>query len=782
MTMPTVTVHRGTPQQMLSAWVDRMQSHRAETPLSLIEIVVPNTALVHWLKTITPLVNVRVVTWSEWFFRHFPSKLVWPDDADHVLEQALPQSLRVPALRQVPGFYLTVIRYALECRNANISQEILGDANPLLLDVISWLADRAFAHNVYDSFRLYQYAMSSAEVFHFQETSLIFWGFGPWMPWQWHLVRVIARYQPVEVYHMSSNAEEILPKALESASIQVPVEYHAPEAVARLIAQRIAAGVDPKDIVVVSSDSTTHDRIETACHGYRIPVANAHSRHTLLQETWHALINGPSQPWSWRRLQSLYPAVKEWMTHWRQRMETTQEWIQALDLVTEAIRQMHLPQALGTIAQKRFVAFAEVLPQPSGDLINKELWDLPNHVTWPLSGGQGVWIVEAKEFPGMVAKELILTAEPRHRGAGTLAEDILGPRAADSLRLLRDHPYLDASWWATERIYRIGCDVGDPWDMLPRLPWSQSAATSSSWYRHWREDTTFNEHSGNLGRNIGNLVPRQLSASQLEEFGSCPLSFFYDRVLRLSTRDVDPWKQLPSLYGQWAHLALYHWEHNPDQTIADAVDRAMAEIPGPKELLPAAYRQSRYRLIDNLTHVLQDMQDRASPITVEVEKEISWDLIDSWKIRMRLDRVEHYHNYDMIVDFKTGQVEHPEKIQPDQLQVPIYISAWQEQTRNDQKIITGAYWGISDRNQFRRREVVATEGLTDAVRDLISGILLRIEEGKFYPVPEAQKDPCRLCDYRLICPSNIKPLARRKYLHHPEFLGLWSNNEVSSGE
>jgi hypothetical protein len=73
MTMPNVTVHKGTPQQMLSAWVDRMQSHRVQTPLAPVEIVVPNLTLANWLKTVVPLVNVQLVTWSEWFFRHFPS-------------------------------------------------------------------------------------------------------------------------------------------------------------------------------------------------------------------------------------------------------------------------------------------------------------------------------------------------------------------------------------------------------------------------------------------------------------------------------------------------------------------------------------------------------------------------------------------------------------------------------------------------------------------------------------------------------------------------------------
>ncbi len=780
--MPKVIVHKGTPQQVLSAWVNRMQSHRVETPLSPVEIVVPNLTLAYWLKTVTPLVNVKVVTWCEWFFRHFPSKLVWPDAADHVLEQAVPQSLRDPIRRQVPGFYLTVIRHALECRAANISQEILGDTQPLLLDVVSWLADVAFAHNVYDSFRLYQYAKTSAEVFHEQETSLIFWGFGPWLPWQRNFVREVARYQPVEVYQALLPPHDILPKTCELASIQIPTHYHAPEAVARLIAQRITAGIDPKDIVVVSPNSTTRDRIDIACHHYRIPVANPISGHTQLREIWHALINGPDHSWTWRRLQALFPAHHEWMTHWRQRGKDNRDWLQALDLVVDAVRQMNWPDALGTIAKQRFVAFAEVLPHPSKDLVAKELWDLPQHITWPLSSGHGVWIVEAKDFSGIVAKELILTEDPFGKREEPLAENILGPRVADALRLFREHPYPEASWWATERIYRIASDAGETWDMLPSLPWGKGAATPSKWYHHWREDTSFDKHSGNLGKDIGALVPRQLSASQLERFGSCPLAFFYDRVLRLSTRDLDPWQQLPSLYGQWAHVALYHWEHHPEEGVAPAVDRAMAEILGPSELLPAAYRQSRYRLIDNLTHLVQDIKDREVPVTVEVEKEMSWAPIDSWQIRMRLDRVEYYPDHEIIVDFKTGKMDHPEQIHPDQLQVALYITAWQERLNDTRHVTKGALWGISDRNQFRRREVVATEGLTDTVREIVAEILARIEEGQFYPLPEVQKDPCRLCDYRLICPSNIKTVARRKHPHHPDFLNLWTHKEESTDE
>lgn len=783
--MPNVTVHKGTPQQMLSAWVDRMQSHRVQTPLAPVEIVVPNLTLANWLKTVVPLVNVQLVTWSEWFFRHFPSKLVWPEAADHVLEQAFPRSFRDPVLRQVPGFYLTVIRYALECRAANISQEILGNANPLLVEVISWLADVVFAHNVYDSWRLYQYAKTSAEVFHEQGTSLIFWVFEPWMPWQWNFVREIARYQPVEVYQGALTHDGALPEERESPSlafIQVPVDYHAPEAVARLIAQRIASGADPEDIVVVGSDSTIRDRIQIACHRYRIPVANLNSGQTLLQEIWRALVNGPDHHRTWQRLQSLFPVHHEWMRQWKQRVDDSREWTAILDLVVEAVRRMNLTDTLGIVAQQRFLSFAEVLPQPSKDLVAKELWDLPQHLIWPRSSGRGVWIVEAKDFSGIVAKELILTADSFRRQEEPLAESILGRNAADCLRLLRERPYPEAPWWATERIYRIGCDAGDPWDLLPSLPWGHGASVSSAWYRHWRQDTPFDERSGALGKDIGDLVPRQLSASQLERFGSCPLSFFYDRVLRLSARDLDPWQQLPSLYGQWAHLALYHWEHAPEGGVAQAVDRAMAEISGPKDLLAAVYRQSRYRLIDNLTHVVKDLVDRGISTTVEVEKEIFWNPMDSWQIRMRLDRVEHYQDHDVILDFKTGQVDRPEQIQPDRLQVPLYITAWQEQINNAQHAVMGALWGISDRNQFRRREVAANEALTDAVRNVVAGILRRIEDGQFYPVPEAQKDPCRLCDYRLICPSNIKSLARRKYPHHPEFLDLWGLKEVSFDE
>ncbi len=801
--MSKIDVRPGTPAQIFSNWLQLMAERRKAQSLKPLVTIVPTDTMAHWLKTSTVLINVQIVTFTEWVHSRLPASMIlWPDDAGSVLQSAMPALIRAQLPANVPGLYLTVIQHALECRRANISQEILGDDSPLLAQILKWLDESIFTGRVFDDVRLYQYAARAPMVLTRPDESIIFFGFSNWDPGQWTLVNTLAHHKDFLVYWLQDNhTTRIMPMDLmgarltklgavgavpEQIEIQIPYEHLAPDAASRLIAERVLEGVRPRDILVVGRDGEAIERLWVSMQRLQIPLASEQPGRRELTEIWRALLRGPQSPMTWQRLQDLYPQDVSWLDEWSKSQPSIKNWSQAREFVVRAGDRLGLDPVLVATAAKRFDVFETVTTGfLEHSVLHQELWNLPSRHHWPWAATDGVWVVSARHGVGLCGREVIVLPHSFDRPPAEPAlDDLLGAVLRHRMQRLRESTQnTDVAMWGVDRMYQIGSRAGRDWATLPTAPDVKASESVAQWYLHWYGDTPFGPQGGRLGENLGRVMPRQISASDMERFGACPLAFFFSRGLGLSAREKDPWTSLPSLMGQWAHLALHYLSQNPRLSVEEAVERAMKEMAMPQALPALVARQIRYRLGANLRYVMEVLAERAEvPASVESERNLNWNPKGDWDVKMRLDRVEHYRRYDVIVDFKTGRLDRPEQIGPDHLQIPLYILAWQDHAADLQREVLGVVWGVTERNQFRRHGLIGTAELAHKTRKVVDGILDRMEKGEFYPVPDPTLHPCRVCDFRLICPSSVTQLARRKYQHHGDFMTLWLDTKGASDD
>jgi len=87
--MSSIQIRSGAGPELLADWKHLLR-HRRD-PLKPIVVIVPSPTVADWLRTRMPLVNVKIVTWTDWLWDLMPSHFRrWPVDAEHILESILP--------------------------------------------------------------------------------------------------------------------------------------------------------------------------------------------------------------------------------------------------------------------------------------------------------------------------------------------------------------------------------------------------------------------------------------------------------------------------------------------------------------------------------------------------------------------------------------------------------------------------------------------------------------------------------------------------------------------
>ena len=790
--MPRLQIRSGNGPRLLADWQHVMRTR--ETASKPLVTLVPSPTVRDRLLSLGPLVNVEVVTLTDWVWSLVPKYFRrWPDHAEHVLQSVLPEAIKRHLARDIPGLYLTVIQAAIECRKQNIFPDNLDDDDVALRMTLQWLERTVFQGHLYDTVRLYEYASKHWSVLRPRATDIIFWGFVDFLPMEWRLIETMGRHHPCLVYMLGDAEPERWPPGAvvhpvendpkpETEAIRIPEKYLVPEAVTRIVTEQRNRGMRLSDIIVVADDALA-ERIAAALAHRHIAVRTGPRPPYEVLTLWRILCDDKASSRSWRRLKDRYPDLRGWLDEWDAARRAVTGWDQARQLVETAAKKI---PALGTLstALNRWDALALACPAPESLMLRRELEGLALELAEAPKAEpiEAVWVVRASDAVALVGDAFLIPSEAL--GDFSPVADVGGVMSLA----------LAASWRAGHahhgrrarkvlfnasrgRLWLIGESGDRDFHTIPPTEEPKASVSSLLWYSDWFGPGAFHEQPG--------LAPSTISVSDLEKFGSCPRAFFFARGLKLKPWIDDPMRQWPALYGQWAHLALYYLDHDARLSVADAVERAMDTQKPPAGILDVVVRQTHYRLIANLQYVWAGIKEaREVPDQTETEVDWVWDYTvaeDPWQIKMRLDRIEHYGDHDVVVDFKTGTLANPEKVSADQLQIPLYLTAWG--TRFPNRRVQGVLFGITDKNHFRAREVEGGDSLGRKTREVVDGILTRIRRGQFFPAPDPGTDPCRVCDYRALCPGNVRQMAQVKLSHHPEFRALWSEgNEKTDDE
>lgn len=292
------------------------------------------------------------------------------------------------------------------------------------------------------------------------------------------------------------------------------------------------------------------------------------------------------------------------------------------------------------------------------------------------------------------------------------------------------------------------------------------------------------------------LDPREnpevvLSASRLEDLGTCPLRYLYGTVMRVrppEELELDPDRWLdPLARGSILHEVYERTlrrarergikphekglEEVALEVLAARLGRARAEIPSPGE---GVVRRETAGLEEDVRSFVRMIREDGAPW---VRLELGFGLageepleveVDGGRIRMRgaVDRVDEDLHGLHVVDYKTGR---PRDFQPKKgvfnggrrLQHAVYAEAVDRLMEG--AVVTGGYHYPTRRGQngafrFDRADL---SGAPELVGRLLDGVAA----GTF--VPTDQEDDCTFCDFAPVCRARRKewggadsPLAR----------------------
>jgi DNA helicase-2/ATP-dependent DNA helicase PcrA len=158
-----------------------------------------------------------------------------------------------------------------------------------------------------------------------------------------------------------------------------------------------------------------------------------------------------------------------------------------------------------------------------------------------------------------------------------------------------------------------------------------------------------------IDRNLQQFV---MSATQLNKFLRCPLSFYYETILRVPFQKSDALS-----FGTAIHYALERLYL--DRKLHDGT------FP-PKENVIAAFKSEMYRELASFTHIqferrmeqgetiLSDYYDHYLPTLhtqVEIEFKIPRYQLDGVPVTGKIDKIEMHGDTCTVIDYKTGNAE-----------------------------------------------------------------------------------------------------------------------------
>ncbi|MEV4420207.1 ATP-dependent DNA helicase [Patulibacter sp. NPDC049589] len=230
-----------------------------------------------------------------------------------------------------------------------------------------------------------------------------------------------------------------------------------------------------------------------------------------------------------------------------------------------------------------------------------------------------------------------------------------------------------------------------------------------------------------------------MSAGDLFVYGSCPLRYKFNRVLRIPQQST-----VAQRFGIVVHQVLERWH-----------GRGGTELDELQELLSASWRRSGLQGVADEARLWSRAQDSMARYharttaedseTVWLERGFEFRLGDH-TLRGRVDRVDRHPDgaYE-LVDYKTGRPRTPEQLRDD-VQLQLYavaaVDAWGLEAPRQ------SYHYILD---DVKTPLEAEGGERDKITSTVERVGAAILAQDFEPTPAYET--CAMCDYQLTCPA-----------------------------
>ncbi len=787
----------GTPSAIHQHWRHRLE-HLAAKTREVSRLVVPNEILADQLRQAVSFAMPPLVVLDQWLEQTLPQHITpAPVGTWNFLSTLVPDSLVPARYRQTPGFMLSVADVLKKARAQGFGRLLPGQSDRLVWAKLSDWVDEKFQGSLADTLRLYDYAIESRKVPAPIGGTTFVYGFSAWNAL---LTRLVASWEssgPVEVWGLAGLIDAGRIRPGQSPIYLTP---DGPEGIrywCRLKPDEDAWDVAASIIwseslasrgIVVGSDPSSQSLYTRAL--VRNEVVSESCAHKPVEEAlWDlfcTLVEDNARPHMVRRWSELTGTSPDWIAHWKIRLGSLKSWRDFAPLIKEACAvagMAALPlerwaQDVGALdewAPPRDRAALDVMKSFSRSQTVSGTYRAvaPSVAVWVpgVNPIWGPWSTPSSHRSPFDGDEAI-------RGWINQADPAYWERRV--INAWRDDP--EANHWiiaqeAPERSEEFNrpsktrSDLGD-------------GSRVRAWYDTWHNPAPPQAWWGQVGTEaVPTLMPQRLSPSALEDFGRCPLSFLFARVLRIKERpDEESLEVGVLLTGQWAHGALEAVvAKGRPLTLAnvrDSVQDAMSHNPA-SSTVPAFYLTYQMRkLSSELYEAL--LRDGWHPgMRTEVEVDLVWDWV--WPMRGRIDRMDWLNDETIrLVDYKTGYMSNPLKISPANLQLVLYQKVLSEQYR---KTVEAELYGVSQRSEFLRRRLSFSAGQAQwpTVEKIAQGMRQRMEEGQFYPVPEPSLDPCRACTYQLVCPTDVKEASARYHALYPDYGALWRDVTQKDG-
>jgi len=291
-----------------------------------------------------------------------------------------------------------------------------------------------------------------------------------------------------------------------------------------------------------------------------------------------------------------------------------------------------------------------------------------------------------------------------------------------------------------------------------------------------------------------------VSASRLEDLGTCPLRYLHRSVMRIYPPDdpeLDPDRWLNPLHrggllhevfetslrearGRKLKMEEPGFEALAVETLGSCVERLRAEVPVPGE---GALRRELVALEEDVRSFVRMVRQQGAPwVALELDFGLGDDdpvLLDleqgQLRLRGAIDRVDENLEGVHVVDYKTGVARGLDAGSGTfdggrRLQHALYAHAAEQ--RLGGTVVSGGYHYPTRRGEnqafvYDRPRLAGVAALLDLMLDMLAS-------GSFVPTDRA--DDCRFCDYADVCRTRqerfgkvVSPLAE------------WSEQHLNTG-
>ncbi|POB09993.1 PD-(D/E)XK nuclease family protein [Sulfobacillus sp. hq2] len=725
----------------------------------------------------------------------------------------------------VPGIYLSIVRHALELRRRHISLPASGGID--WPRITQWL-EGVIPTRVYDELRVYQYAQTVKSVRPWQ--SLVLYGYVEAHAAQWQFIKALAARYPLTVYtpwlqHYSNQLAEPWVNAWREEGAVIE-EIPAHRSSARELGVRVRKGTPllekvaghlqaqgAEDHLLIVTGQEPEPLLQFAKRR-GVVVAEDAGPYRLARNVWQAFwrivrhTHDDADHRNWLEVMAVHGTgaqeAGQFAQRWSEDIHRASSWTEVVALVQQAAAFHGLEALTRSLKGADDWALFDHWPwRPNADLLD-EMWALlpfqpafqraQEGLRWAyglnarLLTASVITVVAAEEgtFPRAPSPDPLW---PAH-----LAQDFGLPASTHGrdqdlhlMHLLQESGARELWWFGYEdgnALWPIGINPEpvsiNPKDLKSVRP--EDDGRSALWYRSHYDSKAFDDYTGRIGTDVAQeLVSLKASPSALEAFGTCPLAFFYGRVLQIPADSPEDGLAVPAaLRGQWVHAVLEKMVTYGQELTLDVlyawVNEVSAMDMGSGSPVGPVLENARDDIVRELWQVWPLVRP-SKPFLTEYPVEFTVQARDVlWQLSGRIDRIDGWKTQELLItDYKTGTLSDPNHVRPDNLQMPLYRQALAQSVPG--ATVSARLFGVSLHNQFQEKVLDVAKMPRGRVENILAAMAQRMVAGDFLPLPQLTADPCRLCPYTGLCPGDIKAEARRKHETEGAYWTLWEDQQ-----